>query len=105
MSKKKTTSKKKTGQAKATTEDATFESVEDQPVASETLEKDSASAETASTEPSVQAPTPDVSPGKSGGGFIAWLALIAAILALVAFGVDFVGDRGAAGESREDDPH
>ncbi len=103
MSKKKATSKKKTGQAKATTEDATFESVEGQPAASDTIEEESASPESASPEPSIQATTADVVPQKKGGGLIAWLALFAAVLALIAFGVDFVGDRGAAGDSREDD--
>ncbi len=103
MSKKKATSKKKTGQAKATTDDATFESVLEQPAASDTIEEKSASPESASPEPSIQAATADVAPQKRGGVLIAWIALFAAVLALVAFGVDFVGDRGAAGQSREDD--
>jgi len=103
MSKKKATSKKKTGQAKATTEDATFESVEEQPAAPDTIEAESASPKSASPEPSIQAATADMAPQKKGGGLIAWLALFAAVLALVAFGVDFVGDRGTAGESREVD--
>ena len=103
MSKKKATSKKKAGQAKATTEDATFESVEGQPAASDTIEEESTSPESTNPEPSIQATTADVAPQKKGGGLISWLALFAAVLALIAFGVDFVGDRGAAGESREDD--
>ena len=103
MSKKKATSKKKTGQAKATTEDATFESVLEQPAAAEAIEEESASPESTNPEPSVQAETADAATQKKGGGLIAWLALFAAVLALVAFGVDFVGDRGTAGESREDD--
>ena len=103
MSKKKATSKKITGQAKATTEDATFESVLEQPAAAEAIEEESASPESTSPEPSVQTETADVATQKKGGGLIAWLALFAAVLALVAFGVDFVGDRGTAGESREDD--
>jgi uroporphyrin-3 C-methyltransferase len=103
MSKKKKTSKKETGQAEATTEDATFESVLDQPSAAETIEKESASPESASPEPFIEATTADVEPQKRGGGFVAWLALIAALLALVAFGVDFFVDRGATGDDREND--
>jgi uroporphyrin-3 C-methyltransferase len=102
MSKKKATSKKKSGRPEAATEDATFESVEDQPAAADTLEEETAIPEAASREPSVQATTPDEAPQKRGRGFIAWLALLAAILALLAFAVDFVGDRSTAGESRED---
>lgn len=102
MSKKKTTSKKKTGQAKATTEDATFEGVLDQPVGSKSVGEESSGMESASPEPSIQVTTPEATPQKKSGGLVAWLALVAAILALAAFGVDFFGDRGAAGDSRED---
>ena len=102
MSKKKTTSKKKGGQAKATTEDATFESVLDQPAASESVEEESSGVESARPDPSIQITTPEDASQKKGGGFVAWLALFAAVLALAAFGVDFLGDRGAAGDSRED---
>jgi uroporphyrin-3 C-methyltransferase len=103
MSKKKTTSKKKTGQAKATTEDATFESVPEQPAAPDTAKEESAPPEPASSETPEQAKTATVAPQKKGGGFVAWLALIAAVLALVAIGVDFLRDRGAASDDREDD--
>ncbi len=102
MSKKKTTSKKKTGQAKATTEDATFEGVLDQPVGSKSVGEEISGMESASPEPSIQVTTPEATPQKKSGGLVAWLALVAAILALAAFGVDFFGDRGAAGDSRED---
>lgn len=102
MSKKKTTSKKKTGQAKATTEDATFEGVLDQPVGSKSVGEESSGMESASPEPSIQVTTPEATPQKKSGGLVAWLALVAAVLALAAFGVDFFGDRGAAGDSRED---
>ena len=103
MSKKKTTSKKKTGQAKATTEDATFETVEEQTAASDTVEEESATTESASPEPPIQETATEAVPQKRSGGFVAWLALIVAILALVAFGIDFVGDRSAAGDSLDDD--
>ena len=103
MSKKKATSKKKTGQAEATTEDATFESVAEQPAAADAIAKNSANPASASPEPSMQNSAAEAGSQKRGGGLIAWLALVAAILALVAFGVDFVGDRSAAGDSREDD--
>jgi len=102
MSKKKTTSKKKGGQAKATTEDATFESVLDQPVGAKSVGEESSGVESARPDPSIQITTREVASQKKGGGFVAWLALFAAILALAAFGVDFLGDRGAAGDSRED---
>jgi uroporphyrin-3 C-methyltransferase len=103
MSKKKTTSKKKTGQAKATTEDATFETVEEQTAAPDTVEEESATTESASPEPPIQETATEAVPQKRSGGFVAWLALIVAILALVAFGIDFVDDRRAAGDSFDDD--
>lgn len=102
MSKKKTTSTKKTGQAKTTTEDATFENKEDQPAASESVEKISSSMESAGPELSIPVTAPEAAQQKKSGGFVAWLALFAALLALAAFGVDFLGDRGAAGDNRED---
>lgn len=102
MSKKKTTSTKKTGQAKTTTEDATFENKEDQPAASESVEKISSSLESAGPELSIPVTAPEAAQQKKSGGFVAWLALFAALLALAAFGVDFLGDRGAAGDNRED---
>ena len=102
MSKKKATSKKKGVQAEATTEDATFESVIEQPAAADSIAEKSASPASARPEPSMRESAAEAVPQKSGGGLVAWLALIAAILALLAFGVDFVGDRGAAGDNRED---
>ena len=102
MSKKKATSKKKSGQAEATTEDATFESVIEKPVAADSIAEKSASPASARPEPSMRESATEAVPQKSGGGLVAWLALIAAILALLAFGVDFVGDRSAAGDNRED---
>lgn len=102
MSKKKTTSSKKNDQAKAAAEDATFESVEEQPAASDTIEEKSAGPEPASLRPSMQETAAEPTPHKKGGGFVAWLALVAAVLALAAIGVDFLRDRGAASDNRED---
>ena len=102
MSKKKATSKKKGVQAEATTEDATFESVIEQPAAADSTAEKGASPASAKPEPSMRESAAEAVPQKSGGGLVAWLALIAAILALLAFGVDFVGDRSAAGDNRED---
>ena len=102
MSNKKKTSKKKTGKAKATTEDATLEIVEDQPATVESPGEEIPSVEATSREPSVQVSASDAAPQKKSGGFVAWLALIAAMLALVAFGIDFMGDRSAALDSRND---
>jgi len=102
MSKKKTTSSKKNDQAKAAAEDATFESVEEQPAASDTIEEKSAGPEPASLRPSIQETAAEPTPHKKGGGFVAWLALVAAVLALAAIGVDFLRDRGAASDNRED---
>lgn len=103
MSQKKTTRKKKDDQADAATEDATFDSEDEQAAESATIEEESSSVESASPEPSVQATTQYVAPQKKGGGLIAWLALFAAMLALVAFGIDVLGDRSTAGDSRADD--
>ena len=102
MSKKKTISKKKAGPAKATTQDATFESVEEQPAAADTVEEESASPESISPEPAAHATTADEVSQKRGGGFVAWLALFMAIVALAAFGIDYMDDRRDAGDSRED---
>ena len=102
MSKKKTTSSKKNDQAKAAAEDATFESVEEQPAASDTIEEKSAGPEPASPRPSIQETAAEPTPHKKGSGFVAWLALVAAVLALAAIGVDFLRDRGAASDNRED---
>jgi uroporphyrin-3 C-methyltransferase len=103
MSKKKTTRKKKDPKAETAAEDATFESVEDQPAQPETTEEEIAAAEPLSAEPAEPVEPQIEAPRRTGGGFVAWLALIAAILALVAFAWDFVGDRRAAGNSLEDD--
>ncbi len=102
MSKKKATSKKKGVQAEATTEDATFESVIEQAAAADSTAEKSASPASAKPEPSMRESAAEAVPQKSGGGLVAWLALIAASLALLAFGVDFVGDRSTAGDNRED---
>lgn len=102
MSKKKATSKKKSGQAEVITEDATFESVNEQPAAADSIAEKSASPVSAGPERSTRESAAAAVPQKRGGGLVAWLALIAAILALLAFGVDFVGDRSAAGDNGED---
>ena len=102
MSKKKATSKKKGGQAEATTADATFESVDEQPAAAASIAEKSAIPASARPELSTHESAAETVPQKGGGGLVAWLALIAAIIALLAFGVDFFGDRSAAGDNRED---
>ena len=102
MSKKKATSKKKSVQAEATTEDATFESVIEQPAAADSTAEKIASPASAKPEPSMRESAAEAVPQKSGGGLVAWLALIAASLALLAFGVDFVADQSTAGDNRED---
>ncbi len=105
MSKKKTTRKKKGAETDIAAKDATFETVEEEPVPPETAVEESPDPEpdAVSSEPAEQAETSEALPQKSGGGFVAWLALIAAILALVAFGYDFIGDRRAADYSQEDE--
>ena len=103
MSKKKTTSKKKDRKAEATAEDATFETAEEQPAQPEIAEEEDPSPESVTPDPAAEVQRDDTSPQKKSGGFVAWLALTAAILALVAFGIDFIGNRITAGESREVD--
>lgn len=103
MSKKKSSKKKKDPKAEAAAEDATFESVEDQPAQPEIAEEEIPAAEPLSAEPDEPAGPQSEAPRRTGGGFVAWLALVAAILALVAFAWDFIGDRRAAGDSLEDD--
>jgi uroporphyrin-3 C-methyltransferase len=102
MSKKKT-GKKNDSRAEIAAEDATFEAVAEEPAGSETADTETASADPLNSEPAAQVETDYAAPRKAGGGYVAWLALIAAILALVAIGLDFFGDRRAAGDSREDD--
>jgi uroporphyrin-3 C-methyltransferase len=103
MSKKKTTRKKKSAEAEAATADATFETVEEESVPPDTTEEESPEPEAAGSEPVIQPETSDAPTQTRGGGFVAWLALVAAILALVAFALDFMRDRGAADENLEDD--
>ncbi len=105
MRKKKTTRKRKDEQPDAAREDATFGSEDDQAAASVTIEEDSPSVESAGSEPIERATTKDVTPQRKGGGLIAWLALFAAILALLALSIDFFGDRSSAVDSRADDAH
>ena len=101
MSKKKTSKEKEGTGAEATAEDATFDAEEqlDQP---EIEQEQLAKPEPASPEPAARMETGTAAPQRKGGG-VAWLALIAALLALAAFGFDFVRDRRAAGDSLEDD--
>jgi uncharacterized protein HemX len=103
MSKKKSSKKKKDPKAEAAAEDATFESVEDQPAQPVIAEEEIPAAEPLSAKPDEPAGPQSEAPRRTGGGFVAWLALVAAILALVAFAWDFIGDRRAAGDSLEDD--
>jgi uroporphyrin-3 C-methyltransferase len=99
MSKKKTTRKKKKSGAEAAAEDATFDAVEEQPAQPETIEDEVPAPQPESSEPAAQQRTDDAVPRGRSGGFVAWLALIAALLALAAFGFDYVRDRRAAGDS------
>jgi uroporphyrin-3 C-methyltransferase len=103
MSKKKTSKKKKNAKAEAAAKDATFETVEEEPEPPQDLGEESTEPEPARSEPAMQDETTGAVAQKRGGGFIAWLALIAAILALVASGFDFVRDRSAAGDSLDND--
>ncbi len=92
--KKKTTAKKDDEQAEVAGEDATFESVEEEPAAPEVPDEDVRSAEPQDVEAKQQ---------KSGGGFVGWLALLAAGIALAAIGVDYLRDRAAADDTVESD--
>lgn len=94
MSKKKTTAKKDDEQAEVAGEDATFESVEEEPAAPEVPDEDERSAE-----------PPDVAPKqqKSSSGLVAWLALLVAVIALAAIGMDYLRDRAAADDTVESD--
>lgn len=104
MSKKKSSSKKKEDkQADAAVDDATFDSVEDEPPAAGPDENDKVNAEPVSEESPAQEAAIDSSPRKKGAGFVAWLALFAAFVALAGTGYDFMRDRMVADESREDD--
>lgn len=95
MAKKKTT-RKKDDAASAAADDATFDNTED-------LQAESASADIPVSEPNESEVSGTMTPQKRSGGLVAWLALIVAVLALIAFGVDFVGDRSAASDAREED--
>lgn len=95
MSKKKTT-RKKDDAAPAIADDATFESTEDQ-------QAPSAAADIPESESFDEETSRNMTSEKRSSGFVAWLALLVAVLALVAFGIDFVRDRSAANESREED--
>ena len=94
MSKKKTSTKKDDEHAEVATEDATFGSVEEEAAAPDARDEDVRSTEPQDVEPM---------PQKRSGGFVSWLALIAAVVALVAIGLDFVRDRAAAGDTAESD--
>ncbi len=103
MSKKKTSRNQKDKQPDAAAADASFDNEDDRADESVTIEEDSPGVEAAAAAPAERAPTPDVTPQRQGGGSIAWLALFAASLALVAFSIDFFGDRRAAANGRADD--
>jgi len=103
MSEKKTTRNRKNEQPDAATADASFDSEDHQADKSVANEEDSSGVESAGAEPIEHSKTRDVTPQGKGGGLIAWLALFAAILALVAFSIGFFGDRGSAVDSRADD--
>jgi len=95
MSKKKTT-KKKDDAAPAIADDATFESTEEQ-------QAPSAAADIPESESFDGETSRNMTSEKRSSGFVAWLALLVAVLALVAFGFDFVRDRSAANDSIEED--
>lgn len=103
MSKKKSSSKKDDTKAGAAVDDATFDSVEDEPPASGPDDNDKASAEPVSDESPAREAAIDSSPRKKGAGFVAWLALIAAFVALAGIGFDLYRDRMVADQSQEDD--
>jgi uroporphyrin-3 C-methyltransferase len=102
MSKKKKTAKKDE-QAEVASEDATFESVEDESAAPEIADEQGHGEEPGSPGPSEQNVTGEAVSRKSGSGFVAWLALLAAVVALAAIGLDFLRDRAAADDSLEND--
>lgn len=102
MTSKKPTPEEKDENAEGTVEDAKFAGVDDEIPAAGTEDKEIADA----TEPG------ETHDGKSNGGpipqdkrggFIAWLALVAAIAALAAVGVDFLRDRSMEADAVEDD--
>lgn len=92
MSDEKTKGKDAAGQADVADEDATFDDVAE----------DSA-AESAAEEIAGPETTAAAVPRKSGGIFIGWLALVAAVLALAAVGIDYLRDRAAADDIVESD--
>ncbi len=94
MSKKKTTAKKDDEQAEVAGEDATFESVEEEPATPEVPDEDVRSAEPSHVEPKQQ---------KSSSGLVGWLALLVAVIALAAIGMDYLRDRAAADDTVESD--
>jgi uroporphyrin-3 C-methyltransferase len=92
MSKKKTTAKKDDEQTEVAGEDATFESVEEEPAAPEVPDEHIRSEEPQDVEAKQQ---------KRSGGFIGWLALLVAVIALAAIGMDYLRDRAAADDTVE----
>jgi len=70
---------------------------------SATIEKDQQTKQATASEPVKRVKKAAVTPQGKGGNLIAWLALCMAFLALVAFGIDFIGDRRAADDNRADD--
>lgn len=101
MSKKKKTTKKDE-QAEVAGEDATFDSVEEESAAPEIAE-DESHGKQGSPETSEREVTGEKGRQKGGSGFVAWLALLAAVVALLAIGMDFLRDRTAADDSLEND--
>lgn len=103
MSEKKTSKETNESAPEAAAEDATFEAVEEEPAQAEEMAAEEPRPETDDPEPATRMETDVRASQKRSGGFVAWLALIAALLALAASGFDFVRDRQAAGESAVDD--
>ena len=93
MAKKKTTRKKDDA---AAADDATFANTEDH-------QTESATADIPVSESHEREETGTMTTEKGSSGLVAWLALFVAVLALIAFGIDYVGDRSAAGDAREDE--
>lgn len=103
MSKKKSTAKKKDDRTEAAAEDATFASVTDESPAGGNAEEAGAKPDAPGDETAAHEDRGDAGTRKKGAGFVAWLALLAAIIALAGIGIDFVRDRIAADASLDDD--
>lgn len=98
MSKKKTTTKPGNEQAEAAGEDAGFPSVAEEAAAPDTADEKPQRAEADAAKQSAAKGQIAAAPRKRGG-FVAWLAFVAAVAALAAAGFDFRRDRAAASDA------